>query len=230
MTRILVAISTRSESARFTDFFRSLHNIDTSGLDVKIKLYLGWHSYENKNNAVRDAIHEGYEYIFFVDDDQMFPPNILKKLLEANKDIISCNLLNRTPPFHPYLFANADENGRGNPIELNGSGIIEIDGCGIGGVLVKTNVFIKVPPFAVDEHVGTEDLYFCREARKVGYKIYVDLEAPSGHMCIAAIWPIRDENSEWATAVMLNHTLQIKLPKAKRVDDSHMTIPGSKHI
>jgi hypothetical protein len=228
MTRVLIAISTRSEQARYTDFFRSLHQLDLSGLDCRIELFPGWFSYENKNNAIKLARQGSYEYIFFVDDDQIFVPQTLKMLLAHNVDIVSVNLINKTPPFHPYLFSDWKEDGA-EPMELEGSGLIKVAACGLGGVLVRTAVFGNVGNFFINDVLKTEDLTFCMTAVHQGYNVHVDLDCPSGHITTCVVWPQKTE-TDWQTVIVMNNILRIPVPKAKRVDDRHMGIPGAKCI
>ncbi len=74
---------------------------------------------------------------------------------------------------------------------------------------------MKDPWFTHDEVIKTYDLYFCKEARKIGYKIHVDLSCPSGHMVIATIWPKRI-GTDWKTAIVVNNSVELIIPPAIR--------------
>src|SRR5262245_22412050 len=41
------------------------------------------------------------DYLFFMDDDQVFPPDVLKRLLAHNLPIVGPLVLNRRAPFRP---------------------------------------------------------------------------------------------------------------------------------
>ena len=73
--------------------------------------------------------------------------------------------------------------------EIARSGLHEIDGCGFGCVLVKSEVIraIGYPQFVYHSalsHTNTvsEDVDFCRKAQAVGAKIYVDSSIVCNHI------------------------------------------------
>jgi hypothetical protein len=214
----LIAVPCRPDHARHVDFFRNIFSLQIPE-EWKIQLYPGFFAHDNRTGATREAIELGLDHIFFVDDDQLLRPDAIIRLLEHNVDIISCNLLAKAPPFQPYIFFATDKDGAGYPDTLddNRTGLIEVAACGLGGVLVKTEVFkrIREPWFSVNDALKTDDLYFCHEARKAGYKIYCDLDVPSGHICNSSIWPEYDvENKKWRTAIVINNRAAFNIPKA----------------
>jgi len=66
--------------------------------------------------------------------------------------------------------------------------LVEIDGCGFGCVLIKTDVFrnIKDRPW-FDTQGSGEDFYFCRKAIEAGYKIYCDTSIKCSHLTVVPI-------------------------------------------
>lgn len=227
--KILLAVCCKPDQARFVDFYQMLQDIEVpEGCESKIELFPGWFSYENKNNAIKMAMAEGFHYIFFLDDDQIIPPHTLKQLLAHNLDIVTVNLLWRRPPFNPFLFENANEKGQAKPMVLEDlkPGLIEVDACGAGGILIKTEVFrnMQFPWWAIDENLKTEDLYFCREAKKLGYKVFCDLRALSGHMIQAVVWPAY-ENGKWITRISIMNSITFDCPAAS-YKETGLTIQG----
>lgn len=189
------------------------------------RFYPGFFPQYNINNAVQEAFKLGLDWIFIIDDDQILPPDTLLKLLAHDKDICVVNLLYRTPPFNPYLYESSDETGAAKGMCLEErSGLVEVAACGTGGILIKTKVFEKLeqPYFTHDNVLATYDLYFCMKAKQAGFQIYCDLNAPSGHIVTAVIWPLH-EGGKWRTGVVINNDLKIDLPAAYR-DDSTGTI------
>jgi hypothetical protein len=68
------------------------------------------------------------------------------------------------------------------------NGLVEIAGCGFGCCLVKGEVFrsIEYPHFVYKsalDHKDTvsEDIYFCMQARHLGFKIWVDTTIKCDH-------------------------------------------------
>jgi len=213
----LIAVPCRPDQARHVAFYRSLLALEVPP-GTRQELYPGFFSHNNKNAAVRQALDEDRPWIFFVDDDQILKPDALHRLLAHDVDIVSCNLLTKDPPFQPYLFFATDATGAGYPDTLDHRcGLVEVAACGMGGVLVKTDVFRRLsdPWFAVNEHLDTDDLYFCHEAQQAGIRIWCDLDVPSGHIQVISVWPVWDgEKSRWHTEIVFNDAAKFQVPAA----------------
>lgn len=214
----LIAVPCRPDHARHVEFYRNIVKLQSPS-GTRLEFYPGFFAHENRNHAVRDALQDGRAWVFFVDDDQTMPPEVLPRLLAHDVDIVSVNMLSKEAPFAPYMFFATDARGGGFPDTLDQqTGVVEVAACGLGGVLVKTDVFRRMPDpwFAVDDYLVTDDLWFCREARKHGYKIMVDLETRSGHLIISAVWPHRDADGVWHTAITFMNGSMFLIPAATK--------------
>ena len=131
-----------------------------------------------------------YDYIMWIDSDQVFEPNDFFKLLEHDKDIVS-GLYLRKPQGDtlndvPIEFACFNENGkRLYTNEVNGE-LIKVWSNGMGWMLVKKGVFEKIeyPWFGpIIEGLGFhgEDVSFQIRAKDVGFESYVDTSIIVGH-------------------------------------------------
>jgi GT2 family glycosyltransferase len=61
--------------------------------------------------------------------------------------------------------------------------LVEADAVGFGAVLIDTKVFQKVKrPWFIAATGKGEDIQFCYEARKAGFKVYMDTAAKIGHL------------------------------------------------
>lgn len=141
-------------------------------------------------NEVTDrALKEKCDYIFFVDPDMSFPKNAIKELLMHDVDIVSGLYHLRYPPFVPvagWINGRGQVNGRKRKwdkdyYQLPKGKLVIVHWVGAGCLLVKTNVFKKLgKPYWEDKvnkngnRVIGHDIWFCNQARKAGYKIYVD--------------------------------------------------------
>jgi len=133
---------------------------------------------------------KNYDYIMWIDSDQVFELNDFFKLLRHDKDIVS-GLYLRKPQGDtlndiPIEFACFNENGeRLYTSEVNGE-LIKVWSNGMGWMLVKKGVFEKIeyPWFGpIIEGLGFhgEDVSFQIRAKDVGFDSYVDTSIIVGH-------------------------------------------------
>lgn len=142
-----------------------------SGIKIGCLNSRGAYVQRNRFKGVRKAIEFGVDYVLFVDTDMSFPDNALVRLIAADKEIVGANYVRRAPPFDSLAKTN------GGLV----SGVIEVEGMPTGLLLVKADVFKKLPEpwFEVNwngnDFVG-EDYSFCGLAREHGFKIWMDCD------------------------------------------------------
>jgi len=150
-----------------------------------------------------------YDYIMWIDSDQVYTVNDFIKLLSAKKDIVSgLYLMNggrrfatvqkwdkefyKTNGYFEFLTPDMiSEWNKNNPNKL-----MEVEYTGFGWILVKKGVFesMEYPWFRpIWEDFGTtengdpirefasEDVGWCQTALKKGYKIWIDPTVVVGH-------------------------------------------------
>lgn len=140
-------------------------------------------------------LNHDIDYLFFVDSDVICEPDVLKKLLAKEKDII-CGLFRyRAPPNGRPLWFR-----RTHPTEIsketgvwkitfitneeveNLGDVLEIDCCGFGAILIKREVLGKVKLHkSPNDHYGA-DIHFCYDAKLLGYRIFGDPFAKCNHL------------------------------------------------
>ena len=150
-------------------------------------------------------------HLLFLDSDIICASNACHKLLSHDKEIISGLYFQRGsmqfPIIHKYA-GNRRINGKLRPAftpilapvydylskrclphigityaTLEGSdGLIKIGGSGAGFLLVKREVFEKMPFPWFSFEAGGEDLYFCDKAREHGFEIWADMSVLLGHL------------------------------------------------
>jgi len=131
-----------------------------------------------------------YDYIMWIDSDQVFEPNDFFKLLEHDKDIVSGLYLRKpqgdTLDDIPIEFACFNEDGkRLYTNEVNGE-LRKVWSNGMGWMLIKKGVFEKIeyPWFGpIIEGLGFhgEDVSFQLRAKDVGFDSNVDTSIIVGH-------------------------------------------------
>lgn len=165
---------------------------------------------EARNELTRIALSiPEVTHLFWVDDDMVYPPHGLKRLLAHDKPIVGGLCHDRRHPYKPVIARyfdkswGCDEGAYGWLFDYPDNELIEVDATGGAFLLVKREVFEKVreefgtrsgPDDALDpswaswwtpileKHGHAEDLAFCWRARSSGYSIHVDTGLDIGHV------------------------------------------------
>jgi len=134
---------------------------------------------DQRQKLVMMAIKQKADYVLFLDSDMRFPPNLLEYLMSHDKDIVACNYATRRLPVKTVAFSDFAE----LKCVYSGdkTGLEEVDAVGMGAMLIKTEIFKKLPLpwFSIsylpsgNMYIG-EDIYFCKLAQANGMKVYVD--------------------------------------------------------
>lgn len=138
------------------------------------------------------AVENGFDYLFFVDDDMTVPEDLFLRLYNHQKDIVGALAFTRFWPHKPVIYI-LDEGF--DPVSKKNyytskcwfdypkDTLVECDAVGFGAVLINCKVFesMKRPWFTAATGKG-EDIQFCFDARKAGYKVYMDTATKLGHL------------------------------------------------
>jgi FkbM family methyltransferase len=188
MKNILVAIPT----AKYIEVetFKSLWDLEVpEGYKLDFQYFYGYTISQIRNLIAEWA--KKYDYLFSVDSDIVLPRDTLKKMIAANKDIISGLYIQRIPNTHKLeIYMDTANNGCTNiPYHLvKDRGVVEIAACGMGAALIKSEVFQKLeyPHFYYKEALTmketvSEDVYFCKKARNAGFTVWADSSIQCDH-------------------------------------------------
>ena len=144
--------------------------------------------YDAREKIVEYMQNVKADYVLFLDSDMVPPHDIIEKLVNHDKEIITGMAFKRTPPFQPCFYTKCSitkdfQPILESPIEFPDKGLLEIEGTGMACTLIKKEVFDKIekPWFFPAPNIG-EDLTFCLKAKKQGIKMYVDLSVNVGHV------------------------------------------------
>lgn len=197
------------ETARFSEPYDSLMNLEVppgwmyrSARSVSIA--------ENWNSLV-DFFLEDKEaqWMLLVNDDHIYPPSALLRMLSHDRDVVTGLYLTRQAPFLPVLADHVDGNGLCHPRYLHDGerGLAEVKACGDGCLLLRRSVLEAIPaprwelgvqkPDACDH-----DTAFSVKVRNAGFTIWADLEVWIGHLAVIPVYPCRDAQGKWATALV----------------------------
>lgn len=185
----------------------SLLNLrDECHFNSAVRLKKATYIHTARNQFVYDAVDMGADYLMFIDGDMQFKPhafnNMVERAIRKDWDITGGLYVSRynekiniikniiTPKNDlPYLQDIREVPTMNEPFE--------VDVIGTGFLLIKMRVFQKLePPFFYysnppdfgmkdvpfpDNFMG-EDVVFCLNARKAGFKIYCDPTIELGHV------------------------------------------------
>lgn len=177
-------------SARFVQCLLDLQAPE--GVELSYHLNMGALVYDSRNTLAEKAIASKAEYTLWLDSDMTFMPDTLTMMLqtmrEKNLKVLTGMYFRRRHPWTPTLLKTLRINKMGVETADFGeipTGLFEVEGCGFGCVLMKTDVLMNVlvahgymfSPIGI---VG-EDLSFCWRLRQCGYKIVCDPSIALGH-------------------------------------------------
>ncbi len=149
--------------------------------------------YNSRTHLANIALSEGYTHIMWIDSDMTFPPDTLNRLIERDKDAITCICYGRHFPFAPCAYKSVKKGGKQKegakiPIEIqdNMPDLFTVDGCGSAMMLVKTDVYKKVLGkygewYEPKWNLG-EDLAFTERLKGVDIPVWCDSTIPIGHI------------------------------------------------
>jgi len=154
---------------------------------------------ENKSDLMYQKLEDGFTHYLFIDADVVPTVDAIKKLLSYDLDIVSAAYKSRE---QGYSFVGGlfkiDQNGNFRDalkLKSDSKGLMEVDWVGGGCLLVKKIVFEKTPypwfnyPIEQIEKNGNihrkliyEDVGFCMNVKKSGFKIYMDCDTQVKHL------------------------------------------------
>lgn len=178
-------------AARYTWFSQCLAALDKPE-GTKIEWRTGANRGFSRDSIVHTCITESADWVFFIDDDQVFQPDVLYRLLARQEPVVSALIIQRGAPFLPTAYASK-EDGKYSPLDLrsvSGSALVQVAGVGSGGLLVRREVFEVLDPpwFLYTENFG-EDLYFSGKCEEAGIQLLVDTGCRIGHLIPASVIP-----------------------------------------
>lgn len=193
-----------NDAARYTLFNVALTQLKHPP-NTKVDWALCTDMSRGRNMLVERSLEMGSEWILFIDDDHVFPSDLLLRLLSHDKPIVGSLYLRRHHPFAPNAFSHLREDKMYEPIDLTllpREGLLKVRAVGTAGMLIRSEVFREIPePWFEYGQIGkwgaSEDIIFCEKAAEAGIEVFVDLAAQLGHMAPCAIWPSWVDE-EWA--------------------------------
>jgi len=138
----------------------------------------------SRNELVKWSREWSADHILWLDDDHVFPPDTLARLLAWNKPVVGVNFLRRGPGALTVAFRDR-EMVWSTPAKAKASPLEEVTKIGLGVCLMRSAALngIEEPLFRSAPGLG-EDYYLMSKLREAGIGIFVDhaLSMESGHI------------------------------------------------
>ena len=160
-----------------------------------------------RNILTARFIQSDYDYLLFIDSDVEFEPEAVVRMMVAKKNIVCTpyRVKSQDTTQHTYTVEFKDPKN----ILILAGGLVEIEAGPTGLMLIDRKVFEKIiknhpdlkirnkvmpnPGIShkfyynffnfgfIDGYAMGEDVSFCKLARGDGFKIYANIESPTGH-------------------------------------------------
>lgn len=144
----------------------------------------------NRNIIIQRATEKKYDYLFFADTDVLLPQDAIEKLLSLQQPIASGVYLGgqtfgKETKIAPVLYELTQNENYLKSVPINDvmeDLIYEIGASGMGCCLIRTEVLEKVKLRYSEKIMSGEDVLFCHDARKLGYRTFVNTSVRCTHM------------------------------------------------
>ncbi len=156
-------------------------------------------------NATRQVVHHARNeivkatltrypeatHLFFIDDDVCVPGDGLLRLLAHNLPVVTGLYIQRAMPMLPVVYRRDDQGHHVNLTKFC-PGLQEIDACGAGCLLIRTDVLRAIEAtgelwFDWPASGISEDLAFCSRVKALGYPIVLDFDVKCSHLGILEV-------------------------------------------
>lgn len=194
-------------AARYTWFSQSLAALSYDADITTIEWRVGANRGTSRNALAQACLDQELDWLFMVDDDQVFQPDALTRLLSHEQPVVSALIVQRGAPFLPTAYATFQE-CEFQPLDMRSVGhdnLVQVAGVGSGGILVRAHVLGALntgePWFLYTEQFG-EDLYFSQRCLEAEIPMFVDTGCRMGHLIPAAVVPAW-LGDRWGTGIQL---------------------------
>lgn len=186
------------EQSRYTKFWAAFTSLLAVTPNVSLTFHVGNQLAKCRNDAIEKAKEMNVDWLWFIDDDHDFSPDILKRLLSHNVDIVGPAYCLRGYPFDSTARRLPREGEKESVRKMfsipdsGPPGLHEVLATGTSGMLIRKSVWTKIdrPWFTVGHlhpELISEDFFFCDLARKNGFKIYLDTSTILEHYAVMKV-------------------------------------------
>lgn len=201
-----------SDTGRYRDFDNCLQKLVKPD-DFIVHYQPGASIAKNRNIIIRLAMQSNCTHLLFLDDDMIFEPDLIVRLMAHDVDVVSAHCAIRYPDMEgKFKSVLIDSFNLNNDLVwhklTNEKGLIPIWASGLACTLIKCEILNKFEEYCAIGFLHhdelSEDISFYMRLHEAGYDSYCDLDCHVGHHTNAVIWPngkITVNNQEIGNAV-----------------------------
>lgn len=198
----------------FDKFYDAFASLEVPEGSIKQRV-MGGSVPQNLNRIIDSAYDHGCSHVFIVEDDSMFAPDSLIRLLAHDVPVVAGLCRSRQAPFKPYIYEGIDESGLiWRDLRASDEGLIKVAATGMGGILIHMAVFDRLTkPYFQTYFEGElewgQDIVFGKSLIEADIGVYCDLDVTIWHatQCIVGSEKV---NGKWTTVFNINDaTLKI---------------------
>lgn len=179
------------DNSKDNDYFDKLKNKDLPV--VKGEYFEGAKDriIHSRNILREHVLKNNYDYFFSLEQDVIPPKDVIERLLNHDKKVISgvyfnFQIVNNERKPSPMLWERIDENG--NLVYLEEEKIftpqlLKIAACGLGCILIHKDILEKIK-FRYQGNKGFDDVWFSKDLRENNFDIYVDTSIRCQHITV----------------------------------------------
>lgn len=149
-----------------------------------------------RNEVCASFLQTGEDALLFLDADMVHPSDLLERLVLADKPVITARYHVKKAPFGACVYVkHPSEEGEHRYAAVHyGRGVFEIERAGAGALLIKREVVQAIydahghnwfryqrAPDPPHDYEVSEDFWFFKVARQLGFKCYVDWDLECLH-------------------------------------------------
>jgi hypothetical protein len=153
-----------------------------NGLDTHVIMDASTVLLTQRERLAAEAQSVGAEYMLWLDSDMVFPSSTALRLLAHKEDIVAANYVRRQLPAKGVAYETIGD--WENPLIFEPQDdLVEVEGVGMGCMLVKTSVLDDIPqPWfefgwtpESNDWLG-EDMIFCQKMAQAGNTVKIDTQ------------------------------------------------------
>jgi len=153
----------------------------------------------HSRNILREKVlNEGYDYFLSLEQDVIPPKDVIERLIKHKKEYVSGvyfahQKYENGTKLRPLLWAGHDPKTKifyylNDKFVMESSHLAEIDASGLGCVLIHRNILENIKFRYIKEFPTHDDMWFCKDLRESGAKLFVDLSVKCKHLINKRKW------------------------------------------